>query len=172
MSDWVSAYYKAYDGAESVLWVSSVLSTSMLKLSYAGRRQNNDSSEMFWQISAVFIILTLWPGPMTSEAAAISLKMGLIVSRLLLNEVNAQSIFALLKCHTARLCLFCMHRDVKQPSSARARETWSVRGVCVCVCPFYMRVGNVCQGQDMVCMWRCLALTMNIRWGRNKVAEN
>lgn len=131
MSDWVSAYYKAYDGAESVLWVSSVLSTSMLKLSYAGRRQNNDSSETFWQISAVFIILTLWPGPMTSEAAAISLKMGLIVSRLLLNEVNAQSIFALLKCHTARLCLFCMHRDVKQPSSARARETWSVRGVCV-----------------------------------------
>lgn len=166
MSDWVSAYYKAYDGAESVLWVSSVLSTSMLKLSYAGRRQNNDSSEMFWQISAVFIILTLWPGSMTSEAAAISLKMGLIVSRLLLNEVNAQSIFALLKCH----CLFCMHRDVKQPSSARARETWSVRGVCVC--PFYMRVGNVCQGQDMVCVWRCLALTMNIRWGRNKVAEN
>lgn len=74
---------------------------------------------------------------MTSEAAAISLKMGLIVSRLLLNEVNAQSIFALLKCHTARLCLFCMHRDVKQPSSAQARETWSVRGVCVCVSFLY-----------------------------------
>lgn len=173
MSDWVSAYYKAYDGAESVLWVSSVLSTSMLKLSYAGRRQNNDSSETFWQISAVFIILTLWPGPMTSEAAAISLKMGLIVSRLLLNEVNAQSIFALLKCHTARLCLFCMPPRCKTTLFSTSTGNLICSGcVCVCVCPFYMRVGNVCQGQDMVCVWRCLALTMNIRWGRNKVAEN
>lgn len=140
MSDWVSAYYKAYDGAESVLWVSSVLSTSMLKLSYAGRRQNNDSSEMFWQISAVFIILTLWPGPMTSEAAAISLKMGLIVSfkwskcskHLCIVEVSHSTSLSFLYAPRCKTTLF---------STSTGNLICSG---CVCVCVSFLYEGGEC----------------------------
>lgn len=82
---------------------------------------------------------------MTSEAAAISLKMGLIVSRLLLNEVNAQSIFALLKCHTARLCLFCMPPRCKTTlfSTSTGNLICSVC-VCVVVCVSSLYEGGEC----------------------------